>query len=468
MTIGKVALGKTFAMVAVVASTFLVISAAAESKARIVRLSDVEGTVQIDRTTGAGFEKAFINLPMVEGCRLQTGANGRAEVEFEDGSALRLGNNSQLEFVHLALGDNGQKISTVKLLSGTAYASLHDAKGDRFSLTFAQDSITVPASAHFRVVLAPANSASVAVFKGKIVVAGLSGQNEVAEKHSATIHFGKAGAARDDLGKSDSNPDELGKTDTSKTAGVVIAKNYDQEPLDGWDRQQNDYHQRYTTVANSAFSSPYGYGVSDLNYYGGFMAIPGYGLGWQPYFADATWNPLMDGGWAWYPGAGYIWVSAYPWGWMPYRYGNWNFAPGYGWFWQPGAWGSWYATPALLNVPAKTNVPAAPVSGRGTVMVGKGLTDNPVGAPHKLTIAPGSAGFGVPRGSVRHLDQVAKRVTRTSQPAVVATQPPPPPPSVNTGVGAPTTVPMRSGASSMPTMSSPGSRRSAPPSSRPH
>jgi len=467
MTIGKLGLGKTLAMVAVLASTFLVIFASAESKARIVRLSDVEGNVQIDRTTGTGFEKAFLNLPMVEGCRLKTGANGRAEVEFEDGSALRLGNDSELEFVHLALGDDGQKISTVRLLSGTAYASLREKKGDRFLLTFAQESITVPDSAHFRVVLTHASSATVAVFKGKVSVASPSGHNEVAEKHSATIDLGNADAVKNDLARSDSNPTDAGKTDPNKKAGVVIARNYDQEPLDGWDRQQNDYHERYTTVANSAFSSPYGYGVSDLNYYGGFMTIPGYGFGWQPYFADASWNPLMDGGWAWYPGAGYMWVSAYPWGWMPYRYGNWNYAPGYGWFWQPGAWGSWHPTPALLNVPARTNVPAAPVSGHETVMVGKGLTGNPVGAPHKLTITPGSAGFGVPRGSVRHLDRVAKTVAHSSQPVVVATQPPPPPP-VNTGVGVPTTVPMRSGPSSMSTMPAPSSRRSAPPPSRPH
>src|ERR1039457_3420363 len=119
MTMRTLGLGKTLALVAVLASTFMVVSAAAESKERIVRLSDVEGTVQIDRTSGDGFERAFLNLPMVEGSRLKTGANGRAEIEFEDGSALRLGNDSEVEFSHLALGDEGQKISTVTLLSGT-------------------------------------------------------------------------------------------------------------------------------------------------------------------------------------------------------------------------------------------------------------------------------------------------------------------------------------------------------------
>lgn len=467
MTIGKLGFGKTLAMVAVLASTFLVESASAESKARIVRLSDVEGTVQIDRTAG-GFEKAFLNLPMVEGSRLKTGANGRAEVEFEDGSALRLGTDTELEFTHLALGDDGQKISTVKLLSGTAYANLRAKKGDQFLLNFAEESITIPDAAHFRVVLAHSNRATVAVFKGKVSVAGPAGQFEVAEKHGATIDLVNTGPAKAEPARSDSSQTDSEKTALKKKAAFVIAKNYDQEPLDGWDRQQNDYHRRYTTVANSGFSSPYGYGVSDLNYYGNFMMFPGYGLGWQPFFAGANWSPFMDGAWAWYPGAGYMWVSGYPWGWMPYRYGNWNYVPGYGWMWQPGLWNTWYAIPQVVNTPVKTKIAAAPVSGHQTVMVGMGLTANPVGAPLKLTINPGSAGFGVPRGSVRHLDHLAKTMEHNSRPVVVATQQPPPPP-VSTSMGSSTIPSMRTGASTMSTMPTvPSSHRSAPSSSRPH
>ena len=83
-------------------------SAAAESKARIVRLSEVQGNVQMDRGTGDGFEKAFLNMPVIEGSRLKTGDEGRAEIEFEDGSALRLVPNSEASFTHLALDDDGR------------------------------------------------------------------------------------------------------------------------------------------------------------------------------------------------------------------------------------------------------------------------------------------------------------------------------------------------------------------------
>src|SRR5271167_2668558 len=132
--------GRMMTAWAVLAAAFLVVSASAESKVRIVRLSEVQGTVQLDRAAGDGFDKAFINLPVIEGSKLKTGKDGRAEVEFEDGSALRLAPESEVDFTHLALGDDGQKLSTVQLISGTVYADLHLKKygkekaGDQFQL----------------------------------------------------------------------------------------------------------------------------------------------------------------------------------------------------------------------------------------------------------------------------------------------------------------------------------------------
>ena len=424
MTISRY--GKMLAMWAVLAAAFLVVSASAESKARIVRLSEVQGTVQIDRATGDGFDKAFINLPVIEGSKLKTGKDGRAEVEFEDGSALRLAPDSEVDFTRLSIGDDGQKLSTVQLVSGTVYANLHPKKADektrdQFQLNFARESVTLSEAAHFRVELADA-TATVAVFKGKVNATSPAGQVEIAEKHSATVDLAKDGLANDDSAK--------------KNGTFVIAKNYEDAPSDAWDHQQTTYHDRYVSAGGTNINSPYGYGMSDLNYYGSYMNCPGYGLGWQPYFMDASWSPFQDGGWMWYPGSGYMFVSAYPWGWMPYRYGNWAFAQGCGWMWQPGSWNSWYAIPRVVNPPKRMPVVEPPVRGRLTVMVGRGLTVNPPsGVPRRLTINPGSAGFGVPRGSVRHLDRVAKRMTQTSRPVTVATAPPVSTSAPTTGFG---------------------------------
>jgi len=453
-------IGKMLATLAVFAAAFLVVSASAESKARIVRLSQVQGTVQIDRAAGDGFDKAFINLPVIEGSKLKTGKDGRAEVELEDGSALRLAPDSEVNFTRLALGDDGQKLSAVQLVSGTIYANLHPKKsgnktGDQFQLNFAHESITVAEAAHFRVELDGARKATVAVFKGKLSATSPTAQFEVAEKHSATIDLAK---------------DDLAKNDPARKDAFVIAKNYEAEPSDSWDRQQTDYHDRYASAGGSGISSPYGYGMSDLNYYGSFMNVAGYGNVWQPYFIGADWSPFQDGGWAFYPGAGYMWVSGYPWGWMPYNYGNWAFVPGFGWLWQPGYYNPWYGILQVVNPPVRTKVPTPPVRGHQTVMVGLGLTANPAtGAPRRLTINPGSAGFGVPRGSVRHLDRVAKTMERTSRPVVVATAPPVSTTTTPTGFGtSPSSPSMRGGTSTgMAPMAAPH-RSSAPSPSRPH
>jgi len=398
--LGMLALG-------VVVSAMLMGSAAAESKARIVRLSEVRGNVQMDRGTGDGFEKTFLNMPIIEGSHLKTGDEGRAEVEFEDGSALRIVPNSEINFAHLALGDDGRKLSTIQLTQGTLYVNVHGQKGDHFMVNFGSESITLVEPAHFRLDLT-SDEAVLAVFKGRLDVSGQSGPVEVSEKHSATF---------------DVHSDRYD-----------VAKNYEDDPYDDWDKEQSEYHDRYANARGADMSSPYSYGSSDLNYYGNYFAVPGYGMVWQPYFTDASWNPYMDGGWVWYPSCGYMWVSAYPWGWMPYYYGNWAFVPGYGWVWQPGYWNSWNPVPRVVNPPARTVIPQPPIRTRATAMVGKGLAVNPVRGPvERITINPGSAGFGIPRGAIRNLDHVAREVQKNERPVEAKTEMPARTPPPNSG-----------------------------------
>ena len=54
---------------------FSTTAAMADSHVRIVRLSDVQGGVQIDRSTGQGYEKATANMPLIEGMKLAAKAD---------------------------------------------------------------------------------------------------------------------------------------------------------------------------------------------------------------------------------------------------------------------------------------------------------------------------------------------------------------------------------------------------------
>lgn len=407
---------------------WLVVPCFADSQARIVRLSQVDGDVQIDRNAGQGFEKGFPNLPVVEGAKLQAGEAGRAEVEFEDGSALRITPGTVMEFPTLGRDSSGATVSNVVLRQGTAYLDFRGDTNAPLTLTFAREKLVLTRSAHLRVQLRDAE-ATVAVFKGEVAVEGDSGTLTLEKKHSATFDLGAQGR-------------------------YTLANNLESDPYDEWDKQQGKYHDQYKS---SAFSSPYGYGISDLNYYGGFYSIPGYGMMWQPYLVGAGWDPFMNGAWMWYPGYGYTWISAYPWGWTPYRYGSWFYVPSYGgWFWQPGStWAGWNTGPRIFNAPSTFSVPRPPSRPGQTLIVSRAvMPGSAVDTQNRLPVRSGSAGLGITRGSVRNLGKISQQV-EASQPRSAG----------QTGWGR---SPSASGSSSHPsnsrTVSAP---RSAPSSSSP-
>src|SRR5947209_13155538 len=295
---------RTLRVLSIVAGLILMLAlvASAESKARIVRLSTIEGTVQIDRATGQGFEKAFRYMPITEGVKVRTASDSRAEVEFEDGSTVRLTSNTILQFTDLGLRDSGAKVNTIEVSEGMAYFEVLGQKGDEVAVTFGREKINLERSAHFRVDVQN-GTGEVAVFDGKVEVNGAQGSVEVGKNRTATFAL--------------------------STDKYEIAKNVIPDANDQWDKEQARYSRR-GTIANS-YQSPNAYGWSDLAYYGAFSNYSGVGSCWRPYFANAGWDPFMDGAWVYYPGVGYTFVSSYPWGWTPYHYGSWLYAGGTGW-----------------------------------------------------------------------------------------------------------------------------------------
>src|SRR5713226_7165503 len=123
------------------ACALLTLPAAAESQARIVRLSDVQGTVEIDKNAGLGFERAFANLPITQGTQLRTRENGRAEIEFEDGSTLRVTPNTTVQFSTLGSSDAGKRTSVIDLVEGKAYINWLGKSGDVMTLNFSHERV---------------------------------------------------------------------------------------------------------------------------------------------------------------------------------------------------------------------------------------------------------------------------------------------------------------------------------------
>ncbi len=366
----------------------------AHSKVRIVRLSEVKGVVQMDRQTGKGFEAAMANLPVVEGSKLKTG-DGVAEVEFEDNSTVRVGLNSEVEFPKLELLPSGAKSSSITVLQGTVYVSLINTKGNEFSVKFGQQTVSLPPDSHVRLQLTP-TEANLAVLHGEALVEEPSGPTSVGKNKTMTFNLASQ------------NP-------------PVIAKNVVEQPLDKWDSDAMQYHKSFAN-ASSFGNTPYSYGINDMNYYGSFVSGCG-GSMWRPYFTSASWDPFASGAWAYYPSAGYSWVSPYPWGWTPYHYGSWSFCQGVGWGWMPG--GTWLGLanntfvgqplqPGFQNTLAGTRPrpPLHPPTANESSLVGVNLKSMPasgLGEKDKFVFRSNSAGLGVPRGSLGKLNSFSNQ-----------------------------------------------------------
>ena len=307
----------------------------ANSHVRIVRLSSVEGQVQIDRGIGGGLERAILNTPIVEGTRLVTGSDGLAEVEFENESALRLTDNSEVRFSQLLLSDTGAKINQFEVVKGVVYLDAASKGDDIYRVKVGGTSLLAHRDTLMRLSATP-DQLKIAVFKGYVQLEGEAQPVSLHKKQTLTVNL-------DDETK------------------YVVAEGTETSRYDAWNKEREDYSRTY--AENAGYGGPNrAYGLQDLNYYGDFFYANGYGYMWQPYgFAGSmvNWNPYSNGAWMFYPGMGYAFASAYPWGWLPFHYGSWAFINGAGWAWSPGGGynGQWYAG-NFLTVPKITRAPA--------------------------------------------------------------------------------------------------------------
>ena len=103
---------------------------------------------------------------------------------------------------------------------------------------------------------------------------------------------------------------------------------------DDWDTWNSERDHVVRDSESVGHTNRYYTGVNDLDSYGRWVYVPGYGNVWQPY-QEATWAPYQTGRWVWEPYYGWTWVSYEPWGWAPYHYGRW-FYYGNNWCWWPG------------------------------------------------------------------------------------------------------------------------------------
>ncbi|MGH9704106.1 MAG: FecR domain-containing protein, partial [Candidatus Acidiferrales bacterium] len=223
------------------------------SYARVVRLSVVQGDVQITHSDEKGWGPALINMPLQQGYTIGTN-NGRARVEFENGATADIAENTVLQFTDLALSDGG-RITRLTLTQGTAtfYANLQST--DTFVVLTPQISVTVPERAEVRLDISKESSA-VRVHQGEVNIDTPSGTQTVA-KGRTLIYSGNE--------------------------EIRLERNSAADDWDRWVSNLENNQNSTSTQSQQYANAPFQYGLSDLFTLGYWSYYPGYGNCWQPY-----------------------------------------------------------------------------------------------------------------------------------------------------------------------------------------
>ena len=295
----------------------------APQAARAVRLSYVEGDVHLYQGNQALTDQAVANTPLFEGARVDTGNDGRAEIQFEDGSVARISPQSSVTLSVLqGLSATGQRDAELLVNNGLAYFELQgDSDSNHIRVRFGETLITTSGFTVLRVNVDKAPG-EVAVFSGNAHMEG-------GASPAIDLHGGESVA----LNGADPNSYNLAETI---------------EP-DSWDAWNSDRDQDLNNSANGQTAATENQpdnknpAWNDLDANGNWYNVPDQGYVWSPYDAsNPDWDPYGNGYWMNTPGYGYMWISGYPWGYMPYQCGMWNWYSSFGWGWAPGGCSPWW------------------------------------------------------------------------------------------------------------------------------
>jgi hypothetical protein len=271
---------------------------------RVARLNYSQGSVSFRPSGEDDWVTAVPNRPVVTGDDLWADENSRAELH-AGSTAIRLGSQTGITF--LALDDNNTQI---RLAQGSLIVRVtHMDDDDSFEIDTPNVAFTLLQPGEYRVDVSPDGThTDVTTWhgRGQVTGGGLS-YNVV------------AGQSADFTG----NQDHL-DYDLNQAA--------DRDSFDEWasDRDEREDHADSANYVSREMT-----GYEDLDEYGDWSYVAGYGPCWRPRALEVGWAPYRFGHWVFISPWGWTWVEDEPWGFAPFHYGRWAFVTG-GWFWVPG------------------------------------------------------------------------------------------------------------------------------------
>jgi hypothetical protein len=248
-----------------------------------LRVSLVQGNVQVKTENASEGMSLLLNMPLMEGDEIQVPESGRMEVQMSDGSFFRLDENSTL--LVQSIGDDTFRFS---LVAGHAYINFKGPPEGMIRIETPFSFVRASERSKFRVDAPDARSLEVAVLEGIVFTAGRS---EMIEVHAnETLSLGEDYYA-------DLSP---------------------LRPSDEWERWNRDRDRRFEENVYSTRYLPeelrtYSY---DFDEYGDWVYVRKHGYVWKPSIVVSTGVSL---GWFWVPpargavywGPGYVgWIHS--------------------------------------------------------------------------------------------------------------------------------------------------------------
>jgi hypothetical protein len=282
-------------------------------------------------------EIAVLNLPLGPGDVIHTTAERRTEIQFDNGTIVRLDLNSRLKIETLL----AQSLSTVKKISNLVLE-----KGQVYVMYKKHNSLEI-----FQIVTP---GGAVKLDHNSVALIRLTEE----ETTDVQVERGKAfllyGLDKLHLSQKRINARQRGIVSVENQ--VELAEYEVLSDFKAWNESLNahfpEMHEgsylpkpiRNVPKAVFEFAQKFG------NIHGEWIWHDLYGYVWRPYLNDyrypwGTWQPYINGSWTSYGGE-LFWVPGETWGWVPYHLGIWMWDKSKGWVWLPGslfapAWAVW-------------------------------------------------------------------------------------------------------------------------------
>jgi hypothetical protein len=270
---------------------------------RVARLNFSEGSISFRPAGEDDWVSGVPTRPMVTGDDLWADEDSRAEVHIGS-TAIRLGAKTGITFLNL-----DDHTTQIRLAQGSLILRVrHVDDDDNYEIDTPNIAFSLLQPGEYRVdVSEDGSQSSTTVWHGRGRVTGGGFTYTVVADQSATF----------------TGSDHL---------DYELAQVPDRDDFDTWAFERDDSEDRADS-ANYVSREMTGY--EDLDEYGDWSYVAGYGPCWRPRAVVFGWAPYRFGHWVYVGPWGWTWIEDEPWGFAPFHYGRWAFV-GNGWFWVPG------------------------------------------------------------------------------------------------------------------------------------